>query len=366
MQPTKRRSTTIWFVQIRQSCQSRKNLTNSGNSRKFIWNTTQDRVNPQKVPFGHNVCGCRIGICGNIIIWMPQKFRVEIHQISSSKTQCQSSHQIFCIKVGIKVYQIPLSINSQRICRSILMLCSKVNQTQPPQQERKQIVKTKETIQSRIIYTESSPLPTNNARSNYRQGTCQTCNNSPSPKRHLTPRLYVTNKGSQNHNQQNYNTYQPYKFTRLRITCIIQTTKKMHINNNKKQAPSICMQITQLPTIWYITHQMLNTMKCLIYMSSIMHCQENTSPNLQNKTQSSQNTPIIISILIRRCWITNQMILRYNLHGLIPQATTQFFDRSFHQKNKKKIYKKNYKNIYYIKIKKNLFFIKKNFIYIKR
>lgn len=30
------------------------------------------------------------------------------------------------------------------------------------------------------------------------------------------------------------------------------------------------------------------------------------------------------------------MILRYNLHGLIPQATTQFFERSFHYKNKKK------------------------------
>jgi hypothetical protein len=223
-----------------------------------------------------------------------------------------------------------LSINSQRIRRSILMQCSKMNQTQPPQQERKQIVETKETIQGRVIDAEATPLPSNNTGSNDRQSTCQTCNNSPSPKRHLTPRQHVTNKSSLNHDLQNDNSNQPYKFTRLCITCIIQTTEKMHINNNKKQAPSICMQITQLPTIGYITHQVLNTMKCLIDMSSIMHCQENTSPNLQNKTQSSQNTPIIISIQIRRCWITNQMILRDDLHGLIPQAPTQFFERSFH------------------------------------
>jgi hypothetical protein len=150
------------------------------------------------------------------------------------------------------------------------------------------------------------------------------------PKLRKTPRLYVTNESCQNHNLQNYNSNQPYKFTRLCITCIIQTTEKMHVNNNKKQTPSICMQITQLPSIRYITHQVLNTVKCLIYVCSIMHCQENTSPNLQNKTLSSQYTPIIISIQIRRCRITNQMILRYSLQGLIPQATTQFFERSFH------------------------------------
>lgn len=330
MQPTERRSTTIWFMHIGQSCQSCKHLTNSSNSCKFIWNATQNCVNPEEVPLGHNVCRCGIRICRNIIIWVPQKFRIEIHQISSCKTQSQSSNQIFCIEVRVKVYLIALSINSQRISGSILMQCSKVNQTQPPQLERKQIVETKKTIQSRIIYTESSPLPTYNTCSNHRQGTSQTCNNGPSPQGHLTPGLYVTNKSCQNHNQQNYNSNQPHKFTRLCITSIVQTTEKMHINNNKKQTPSVCMQITQLPTIRYITHQMLNTMKCQINMSSIMHCQEDTSPNLQNKTQSSQNAPIIISIQIRGCWITNQMILRYSLHGLIPQATTQFFDRSFH------------------------------------
>eukprot|EP00882_Tetradesmus_deserticola_P000042 GHRQ01000044.1.p1 GENE.GHRQ01000044.1~~GHRQ01000044.1.p1 ORF type:complete len:350 (-),score=-61.41 GHRQ01000044.1:128-1177(-) len=330
VQPSERRSTTIRFMQIRQSSQSSKNQTNSGNSRKFIRNTTQDRVNPEKVPFRYNVCWCRVRICRNIIIWMPQKLRVKINQISSSKTLSQSSYQIFCVKVRIKVDQISLSINSQWICGSILMQCSKVNQTQPPLQKRKQIMETIKTIQSRIINTKSTPLPTNNTCSNNRQSTCQTCNNSSSPKRHLTPGLYITNKSSQNHNQQNYNSKQPYKFTRLCITCIVQTTKKMHINNNKKQTSSVCMQITQLPTIRYITHQVLYTMKCLINMSSIVHCQKDTSPNLQNKTQSSQNTPIIISIQIRRCWITNQMILRYNQQWLIPQTTTQFFDRSFH------------------------------------
>jgi hypothetical protein len=46
-------------------------------------------------------------------------------------------------------------------------------------------VKTKETIQCWIIYTKSSPQPSYNTLSNNRQSTCQTCNYSPSPKRHL-------------------------------------------------------------------------------------------------------------------------------------------------------------------------------------
>lgn len=267
-------------MQVRQSCQSCKHLTNSGNSRKFIWNATQDCINPLEIPFWHNVCRCRVRICRNIIVWVTQKFRIKIHQISSSKTLSQSSHQIFCIEVGIKVYQISLCINSQRIGGSILMQCSKVNQTQPPLLKRKLIVKTKEPIQCRIIYTKASPLPTYNTSSNNGQSTSLTCNNGSSPKRHLTPRLHITNKSCQNHNQQNYNSKQPYKFTRLCITGVVQTTEKMHINYNKKQTPSVCMQITQLPTIRYITHLVLYTMKCLIYMSCIMHCQKNTSPNL--------------------------------------------------------------------------------------
>lgn len=185
VQPTERRSTTIRFVQIRQSSQSSKYQTNGRNSCKLVRNATQDCVHPEKVPFGYNVRGCRVRVRGNVIIRVTLKFRVKVHQISSSKTQPQCSNQIFCIKIGVKVHQIPLSINSQRICRSILMQCGKMNQTQPPQQERKQIVETKETIQGRIIYAESSPQPTNNTCSNDGQSTSLTSNNSPSPKRHL-------------------------------------------------------------------------------------------------------------------------------------------------------------------------------------
>jgi hypothetical protein len=50
-----------------------------------------------------------------------------------------------------------LSLNSQRICRSILMQCSKMNQTQCCLLKRKQIMKTIKTIQCRIIYSKSPP-----------------------------------------------------------------------------------------------------------------------------------------------------------------------------------------------------------------
>jgi hypothetical protein len=185
VQPTKRRSAVIRFVQIRQSSQSSKYLTNSRNSSELVWNATQDRVHPLEIPFGYNVRGCRVRVCRNVIVRVTLKFRVEVHQISSPKTLPQCSNQIFCIKIGVKVNQIALSINSQRVCRSILMQRSKMNQTQPPQQERKQIVETKETIQGRVVNTKTTPLPTNNTCTNYGQSTCLTRNNSPSPKRHL-------------------------------------------------------------------------------------------------------------------------------------------------------------------------------------
>lgn len=191
-------------------------------------------------------------------------------------------------------------------------------------------MKTVKAILSRVIYTEPTPLPPNNASSNNRQSTGQTCNHSPSPQRHLTPGQYISDESSQNHDQQNHYSHQPNKFTRLCITCVIQTTEKVHVHYNEKQTRSIGVQITQLPAIRNITHLVLNTMESLIYVCCIMHCQENTSPNLQNKAQSGLNTPVIIPVQIRRGRVTNQMILRYYLHGLIPLATTQFFDRSCH------------------------------------
>ena len=104
----------------------------------------------------------------------------------------------------------------------------------------------------------------------------------------------------------------------------------MHVDNNKKKTCTVCVQITQLITIRNIAHQMLNTMKGQINMRSIMHCQKNTSLDLQHQTLTSQNSPIVISIQIRGCWITNLMILNNIQNRLFPQTSTQFFFRTSH------------------------------------
>ena len=273
---------------------------------------------------------CRVRVSGNVIIRVSQKLGIKANQIRRKHTQSQSSPQIFSIEVWIEVYQICLSVDSQRICRSILVQSRKVNQTQSSQQEGEKVMKRKEAVLSWIIDGESTPQPPDNPCSDNGLSTPQASNYSSTPKGHLTPWLHISNKSGLNHNLQNNNSNQPYKFTGLSVTCVIQPAEKMHINYNKKQRPSVCMQITQGPSIRHVTHQMLNTMKCHINMWCIMHCLKNTSPNLQNKSQSCQYPPIVISIQIGRCRITNQVILHYILHGLIPLASAQFFKRSFH------------------------------------
>jgi hypothetical protein len=211
---------------------------------------------------------------------------------------------------------------------------SKVNQTQSSLQERKQVVKAIETVQCRVIYCKPTPKPSDNTSTYYWQSACLTGNYGSSPERHLTPRLNVSDKGSLNHNLQNNNSNKPYKFTRACITCIVQSTELVHIYNNEKERCTICMQVTQKPSIGHITHQMLYTVKCQINMSSIVHCQKNTSQNLQYQTQSSLNSPIIISIQIRRSRVTNQMILNHCQDRLFKDAISQLFDISSHLKIK--------------------------------
>lgn len=308
VKPTERRPTAVRFVLVRQCCQSYKYLSNCSNSCKFIWNATQNRIHPLEVPFGYNMRWGGIWVCGNIVVRVSLKFRIEIYKISCKPTQRQSRPQIFCVEVRIKIYQISLSINSLRVCRSVLVQSSKVNQAQSSLQEREKVVLREKTVQSRIIYTKPSPQPSYNTSTNNGQRTPQTSNYSPSPKRHLSPRQYVSDKCSLNHYQQNNNTNQPNKFTGLCVTCVVQATEKVHINNDEEKRPSIRVQISKQPPVRHVTHQMLYAMKSQINMRCIMHRQKNSSPNLQNKSQSSQHTPIVISIQIGGCRISLSLI----------------------------------------------------------
>lgn len=157
MQRAENGSTSIWFVQIRLSSQCNKNKSNCPYPSKFIWNATENCIHPLKIPFRDNVCRCRIRVRWNIIVRMSQNLWIKRNQKSSPCSLYQSSSQIFRVKVRIEIYQISLRLDSLRVCRSILMQSSKMNQAQSCLQERKQIVKTIKTIQSRVIHRKSTP-----------------------------------------------------------------------------------------------------------------------------------------------------------------------------------------------------------------
>ena len=152
-----------------------------------------------------------------------------------------------------------------------------------------------------------------------------------------TPWKNITNKPGQDHKQQNNYTNQPNRFSRLAITCVIQTTEDMHINNNKKQTLSILMQITQQPSVRNITHKVLDTMKSQIYMSSVVHSQENSCKNLQNQAQPRQNTPIPVSCKVTWSRVTNQVVLNHIQKRLSKQTSSKLTNTIIPHKYKIKL-----------------------------
>jgi hypothetical protein len=275
-----------------------------------------------------------VRVCRNVVVGMTQSFWVECYQESSGHSQCQSSTLILRVEVRVEIDLVRLRSDSQRICRSVLVQSCKVNQTQSCLLKRKLVVKAIETILRRVINSESSPQPSDNTGTHKRLRTRLTSNYCSAPKRHLTPWLYVSNKGSLDHYLQNNYSNKPHKFTRACVASVVQSTKLVHVYNNEKKRCSISMLMAQEPSIRHITHQMLYTVKCLINMCCIVHCQKNTSQNLQYQTQSSLNSPIVISVQIRRSRITNQMILDYRQYGLVKNATALLFHISSHLKIK--------------------------------
>jgi len=182
---TENRPTCCRFVLIRQSCLSCKNKPNSSYSCKFIRNTTKNCINPLEIPLRYNVGRSRVWISGDIIIWVSLRFWVEGNLKGCKLSLGQGCSKVFGIEVGIKINHIGVCSNSLWISRSILVLCCKVNLASGSLLERKLVMETIETIQCRIIYSESSPKPSNNTSTNNRQSTSLTSNNSCTPQRHL-------------------------------------------------------------------------------------------------------------------------------------------------------------------------------------
>lgn len=144
-------STYIGFMNVWKKSKCQKNQTNCQNPSKFVGNSTLNSINCKEIPLRHNMSRCRIRICRDIIVWMSLKFRIKRYLKSSSQSQRLSSAQIFRIKVWIKINQICLCLNTQRICRSILMQSCKMNQTQCCQKKGKQIMKAVKTIQCGVV-----------------------------------------------------------------------------------------------------------------------------------------------------------------------------------------------------------------------
>jgi hypothetical protein len=107
----------------------------------------------------------------------------------------------------IKIYLIGMRVDPKRISRSVLVQSSQVNQAGSSLLERKLVMEAIETIQCWIVYSKSSPKPSNNASPYNRLSTSQTSNYCSTPLRHLSPGQYVTNECGLNHNQQNNYSY---------------------------------------------------------------------------------------------------------------------------------------------------------------
>jgi hypothetical protein len=103
------------------------------------------------------VCGSRVWICWNIIIWMPQGLWIKRHLKGCKHSLCQSSTLIFRVKIRVEVHHVSLGYNSLRVGRSILVQCSKVDQAQSCQLKRKQVMETIKAILSRVIYCKTAP-----------------------------------------------------------------------------------------------------------------------------------------------------------------------------------------------------------------
>jgi hypothetical protein len=137
--------------------------------------------------------------------------------------------------------------------------------------KRQQIMQTEKPIQSWIVYREGPPdyfyliipYPGNSRHHISYYGS--------SPVTHLTPRLHITLKSSCHHYNKYYYSYRPLQCSWRTVGSVIETSTNMQINKDKEKRGTISMNISYLPSIVYITHNVFYTVKSKVYVGGVVH-----------------------------------------------------------------------------------------------
>jgi hypothetical protein len=139
------------------------------------------------------------------------------------------------------------------------MKCSKMNNGSSSNKKGEKVMKTIESVEGCIVHRESSPKPCDNGVPYHRYCTSQASDHRSAPKAHLPPRKDISNESSDDHKKKDHHANAPKEFSWGCVAPIVETSKDVDINYEKKHTCSIGMYISKEPTPLNVSHNVLHT-----------------------------------------------------------------------------------------------------------
>lgn len=309
-QYTELRGSNVDRAEEREGNETGKDKSDSTDTHSFVGDTAENSVDPEEVPFRHDVCGCAVRISGNGVVRMAEQFWVEEHEHRIADEEVNEAKQVFQTEVGAEGDSAGARVDSERVGGAILMEGSNVEDGQSGNDKGKQVVKAVAAVERRIVNGETAPDETEELLSDERNDGDKIGDDGESPERHLSVGEYVANEGGNNHDQENEDATNPDEFAGLVGAGIVQSTEYVKVNNDEKQGGAVGMAVSKNHARRHILHDTHNGIKSHVGMTDVVHGEEDTGDDLTDKHDTGQGAKIVRVAQILRCTVHVEMTVQ--------------------------------------------------------
>ncbi|HSF71597.1 MAG TPA: hypothetical protein VLA25_04845, partial [Methylotenera sp.] len=116
----------------------------------------------------------------------------------------------------------------------------------------------------------------------------------------MAPWQDVSDEGGNNHYQQDDYTSNPNQLTGLGTAVVVHTTQDVEVYYYEEQRSTISMSVAQDHTRWDVSHQVLYTSEGVVYVTYVVHSEQDTSQHLTSQHDTGQGTTVPRPVQVHR------------------------------------------------------------------
>ena len=237
---------------------------------------------------------CREGICGDIVVGMPEGVRDEEDEDGDDGEEQRQSE---CILEGIirmewDFISWSVCLYSEGVVGSEAVEGYHVQCDEGEDDEWQEVVESEEAVEGWVSDGESSPEPLDEGLAHPWDGGEEVCDDGCCPEAHLSPREDVSHEGGCHHCDEDGNADDPEEFPRFFVGSVIHSSKDVDIYDGEEEGCGIHVCVSDEPSVVYVAHDSLYGVESVVDVWGILHCEDDSGDHHDDEGDAGQGTEV--------------------------------------------------------------------------